>query len=115
MSYPQCQNIYFIVRRGSPDDPANSYSEYETNDSQYIPDHIKVDTELDSDDAVDFVDNTLTTYSVETLDAALMKIRDGLSITASGYEEVHQALPTMNPVEVPQILEQVPLPHIEVS
>ena len=99
----------FHHEKREPDNLTNSYSEYKTDDSQYIPDHIKIDTESDSDDAVDFVDNTLTTYSVETLDAALMKIRDGLSITASGYEEVRKALPTMNPVEVPQILEQVPL------
>ena len=62
---------------------------------------------------IEFVDDTLTTYKIEILDAALMKIRDGLSIATSGYEDVRQALPTMNPVEVPQILEQVPLPRIE--
>ena len=110
---PPVPEHLFHHEKREPNDPANSYSEYETDNSQYIPDHIKIDTESDSDDAVDFVDNTLTAYSIETLDAALMKIRDGLSITASGYEEVHQALPTMNPVEVPQILEQVPLPRIE--
>ena len=110
---PPVPEHLFHHEKREPDDLANSYSEYETDDSQYIPDHIKIDTESDSDDAVDFVDNTLTTYSIETLDATLMKIRDGLSIAASGYEEVCQALPTMNPVEVPQILEQVPLPCIE--
>ena len=110
---PPVPEHLFHHEKREPDDPANSYSEYETDDSQYIPDHIKIDTESDSDDAVDFIDNTLTTYSIEMLDATLMKIRDGLSIAASGYEEVHQALPTMNPVEVPQILEQVPLPCIE--
>ena len=59
------------------------------------------------------MDNTLTSYSVETLDAALMKVRDGLSIAAMGYEDIRRVLPSMNPVEVPQIIEQVPLPRIE--
>ena len=52
----------------------------------------------------------LTSYSIETLDAALMKIRDGLSIAAMGYKEIRQALPSINPIEVPQIIKQVPLP-----
>ena len=59
------------------------------------------------------MDNTLTSYSIETLDAALMKIRDGLSIAATGYEEIRHALPSINPIEVPQIIKQVPLPQIE--
>ena len=42
-----------------------------------------------------------------------MKIRDGLSIAAMGYEEIRQALLSINPIEVPQIIEQVPLPQIE--
>ena len=78
-----------------------------------MADDVKIETEPDSDEAIEFVDDTLTTYNIETLDAALMKIHDGLSIATSGYEDVCQALPMMNPVEVPQILEQVPLPRIE--
>ena len=95
------------------DNPANSYSEYETDDSQYLADDVKIVTETNSDEAEEFVDNMLTSYSIETLDAALMKIRDGLSIAATGYEEIRQALPSINPIEVPQIIKQVPLPWIE--
>ena len=42
-----------------------------------------------------------------------MKIRDGLSIAAMGYEKIRQALLSINPIEVPQIIKQVPLPRIE--
>ena len=91
----------------------SSYSEYKTDDSQYLADDVKIVTETDSDEAEEFMDNTLTSYSIETLDAALMKVRDGLSIAAMGYEDIRQALLSMNPVEVPQIIEQVPLPRIE--
>ena len=103
------EHLFNQVKR-EVDDPANSYSEYETDDSQYLADDVKIVTETDSNDAEEFVDNTLTSYSIETLDAALMKIRDGLSIAAMGYEEIRQALLSINPIEVPQIIEQVPLP-----
>ena len=106
------EHLFNQVKR-EVDDPANSYSEYETDDSQYLADDVKIVTETDSNDADELVDNTLTSYSIETLDAALMKIRDGLSIAAMGYKEIRQALPNINPIEVPQIMEQVPLPQIE--
>ena len=107
---PSVPEHLFNQLKREVDDPANSYSEYETDDSQYLADDVNIVTETDSDDAEEFVDNTLTSYSIETLDAALMKIRDGLSIAAMGYEEIRQALPNINPIEVPQIIEQVPLP-----
>ena len=69
------------------DDPVSSYSEYKT-DSQYLVDDVKIVTETDSDEAEEFLDDTLTSYSTETLDAALMKVRDGLSIAAMGYEDI---------------------------
>ena len=66
----------------------SSYSEYKTDDSQYLADDVKIVTETDYDEAEEFVDNTLTSYSIETLHAALMKVRDGLSIAATGYEDI---------------------------
>ena len=106
------EHLFNQVKR-EVDDPANSYSKYETDDSQYLADDVKIVRETDSNEAEEFVDNTITSYSIETLDAALMKIRDGLSIAAMGYEEIRQALLSINPIEVPQIIEQVPLPRIE--
>ena len=110
---PEIPEQSFMCKKRELDNPTKSYSEYETDDSEYMADDVKIETEPDSDEAIEFVDDTLTTYNIETLDAALMKIHDGLSIATSGYEDVRQALPMMNPVEVPQILEQVPLPRIE--
>ena len=110
---PEIPEQSFMHKKRELDNPTKSYSEYETDDSKYVADNIKIETEPDSDEAIEFVDDTLTTYNIETLDAALMKIHNGLSIATSGYEDVCQALPMMNPVEVPQILEQVPLPRIE--
>ena len=103
------EHLFNQVKR-KVDGPANSYSEYETDDSQYLADDVKIVTKTNSDDAEEFVDNTLTSYSIETLDAALMKIRDGLSIAATRYKEIRQALWNINPIEVPQIIEQVPQP-----
>ena len=48
------------------------------DDSQYLADDVKIVTKTNSNDAEEFVDNTLTSYSIETLDAALMKIRASL-------------------------------------
>ena len=63
--------------------PTKSYSKYETDDSEYVADDVKIESEPDSDEDIEFVDDTLTTYNIETLDAALMKIRNGLSIATS--------------------------------
>ena len=106
------EHLFNQVKR-EVDNPENSYSEYETDDSQYLADDVKIVPETDSNEAEEFVDNMLNSYSIETLDAALMKIRDGLSIVAMGCEEIRQALLSINPIEVPQIIKQVPLPRIE--
>ena len=81
------ENLFNQAKR-EVDDPANSYSKYETNNSQYLADDVKIVTETDSDEAEEFMDNMLTSYSIETLDAALMKVQDGLSIAATGYEDI---------------------------
>ena len=85
---PSVLEHLFNQAKREVDDPASSYSEYKTDDSQYLADDIKIVTETDSNEAEEFVDNMLTSYSIETLDAALMKVRDGLSLAAMGYEDI---------------------------
>ena len=68
-----------------------SYSEYETDKSSYLPDDVLIEPETDSDETEDFINNTLTTltvYSVENLDAGLSKVCDGFLLAAQGYKEI---------------------------
>ena len=40
-----------MCKKRELDDPAKSYSEYETDDSEYVADNVKIETEPDSDEA----------------------------------------------------------------
>ena len=44
-----------------------SYSEYKKDKSYYVEDDIEIPPETDSDEAADFVDETLTVYNLETI------------------------------------------------
>ena len=33
-------------------------------------------------------------------------------MAASSYEDIHKELPNLDPVEVPQLMEQVPIPQL---
>ena len=50
------EHLFNRVKR-EVDDPANSYSEYKTDDSQYPADDVKIVTETNSDEAEEFMDN----------------------------------------------------------
>ena len=65
-----------------------SYSEYETDRSDYLADDIEIPSETDSDEAADFVDETLTMYNMENIETRLVNIRDGFMMAASRYEDI---------------------------
>ena len=97
-------------------DPTNeleSYSEYETDNSCYVPDDMSILPETDSDEAKEFVDDTIVTYSVENLEAGLAKIRDGFTLATQGYEHIQQELPNLDPLEVPKLIEDRLLPQLQ--
>ena len=52
---PNIPDHLFIWPKREPDDPAESYSEYETDHSDYIKDDVEIPLETDSDEAIDFV------------------------------------------------------------
>ena len=57
-------------------------------------------------------DETLMTHNLENIESRLIKIWDGFLMAASGYEDIHKELPNLYPVEVPQLMEQVPIPQL---
>ena len=68
--------------------------------------------ETDSDEAADFVDETLITHNLENIESGLIKIWDGFLMAASGYEDIGKELPNLDPAEVPQLMEQMPIPQL---
>ena len=89
---------------------AESYSEYETDHSDYVKADVEIPPETDSDEAAGFVDETLITHNLENIESGLIKIWDGFLMAASSYEDIRKELPNLDPVEVPQLMEQVPIP-----
>ena len=65
----------FIQPKREPDDPAESYSEYETDHSDYVKDNVKIPLETDLDEAAEFVDETLVTHNLENIEVDLLKCR----------------------------------------
>ena len=109
---PNVPDHLFIWPKREPDDPAESYSEYETDCSDYVKDDVEIPLETDSDEATDFVDETLITHNLENIESGLIKIWDGFLMAASSYEDIHKELPNLDPVEVSQLMEQVPTPQL---
>ena len=110
--FPDIPDHLFILPKREPDDPAESYSEYETNHSDYVEDDVEILPETDSDEATEFVDETLITHNLENIESGLIKIWDGFLMAAYGYEDICKELPNLDPVEVPQLMEQVPIPQL---
>ena len=81
------KDLFHHTKR-DPEDMPESYSEYETDKSSYLPDDVPIKPEPDSDEVEDFVNNTLAVYSVENLDAGLSKVCDGFLLAVQGYEEI---------------------------
>ena len=67
-----------------------------------------IEPETDSDEAEDFVDNTVAIYSVENLDAGLSRVCDGFLMAAQWKE-----IPNLDPMDIPKVFEQVPMPTME--
>ena len=106
------EDLFHHTKR-DPEDVPESYSEYETDKSSYLLDDVPIKPEPDSDEAEDFIDNTLAVYSVENLDAGLSKVCDGFLLAAQGYEEIRKEIPNLDPLEIPKMFEQVPMPQME--
>ena len=85
---PTVPDHMLIRTKREPDDPAESYSEYETDCSDYVEDDVEIPPETDLDEAAEFVDETLTSYNVENIKNRLAKVQDGFLMAASGYEDL---------------------------
>ena len=109
---PNMPDHLFIWPKREPDNPAESYSEYETDHSDYVEDDVEIPLETNLDEAAEFVDETLITHNLENIESGLIKIWDGFLMAASGYEDIRKELPNLDPVEVPQLMEQVPIPQL---
>ena len=110
---PTISEEAFIHTKRDPENVPESYPEYETNKSDYLPDDVPIKPEMDLDEAEDFVDNTIAIYNVENLDAGLSRICDGFLMAAQGYEDIRKELPNLDPMDLPKIFEQVPMPTLE--
>ena len=95
---PNIPDHLFIQPKREPDDPAESYSECETDHSDYVEDNVEIPPETDSDGAADFVDETLVTHNLENIESGLSKIRDRFLMAASSYEDICKELPNLDPV-----------------
>ena len=71
---PKVPEHLFAHTKRDPDDAPKSYSEYETDDSCYAPDDVLIAPESDSEEVEEFIDETLTVYSVENLETSLTKV-----------------------------------------
>ena len=71
---PNIPDHLFIQPKREPDDPAESYSEYETDCSDYVKDDVEIPPETNLDEAAEFVDETLITHNLENIESGLIKI-----------------------------------------
>ena len=101
---PAVPDHMFHQTKWEPDDPAESYSEYETVRSDYLSDDVDIPPEADSDEAAEFVDETLAVHSLENINTGLAKIQDGFLMAANGYENIRWELPNLDPMEIPKII-----------
>lgn len=51
-------------------------------------------------------------YNLENIENGLAKVRDGFMMAAARYEDIRCELPNLNPMEIPKMMEQVPMPEI---
>ena len=102
----------FIKAKWEPDDPAESYSEYKTVRSNYLSDDIDIQPETYFSEAAEFVNKTLTVYTLENIESGLAKVRDGFLMASEGYENIRHELPNLDLMEIPKIMEQVPMPQM---
>ena len=51
-------------------------------------------------------------YSWENIENGLAKVRDGFLMAAKGYKNIRCELPNLDPIEIPKMIEQVPMPQI---
>ena len=71
---PDVPDHLFIWPKREPDEPTESYSEYETDHCDYVEDNFKIPLETDSDEATEFVDETFITHNLENIESGLIKI-----------------------------------------
>ena len=101
-----------IIAKWELDNHAKSYSEYETDRSDYLSDDVEIQPETDPDEAAEFVDETLAMCSLENIESGLAKVRDGFLMAVKGYENIRCELPNLDPMEIPKEMEQVPMPQM---
>ena len=89
-----------------------SAEKWEPCRSDYLSDDVEIQPETDSVEAGEFVDKTLAVYSLENIENGLAKIRDGFLMAAEGYENIRHELPNLDPMEIPQTMEQVLMPQL---
>ena len=51
-------------------------------------------------------------YNIENIESRLAKVQDGFLMVASGYEDLRRKLPNLNPIDIPKLIEQVPMPQM---
>ena len=88
------------------------YSEYETDRSDYLSDDVEIPPETDSEEAAEFVNETLAVYSLENIETGLAKIQDGFLMATEGYKNIRCELPNLDLIEIPKIMEQVLMPQM---
>ena len=50
-------------------------------------------------------------YNLENIENRLAKVGDGFLMAAKGYKNIRHELPNLDPMEIPKIIEQVPVPQ----
>ena len=109
---PAIPDHMFQRTKWEPNDPAESYSEYETDRSDYLSNDVEIQPETDSDEAAEFVDETLAVYNLENIKSGLAKIRNSFLMAAKGYKNIRHELSNLDPMEIPQIMVQVHMPQM---
>ena len=80
----------------------------------HLSDDIEIPPKTDSNEATNFVDGTLTVYNLENIENRLARVKDGFMMAAAGYEDIRCELPNLNSLEIPKMMEQIPMPQLNV-
>ena len=88
------------------------YVEEVTDDENYKDDDEVITIESHSSAAESMLDDDFETTNPLMFDTSLVKITTSLKQAAEGFEELWTLLPSIPVTEIPQLVEEVPLPYL---
>ena len=89
------------------------YDEEATDEEDYVSDDHPIEIDSDSSAALSMTDDEFEATNPQKVDDALQDIIEGLKKAANSFEELRSLVPSIPVMEIPKLLETVPLPYVQ--